>query len=142
MTNPRLAVSASVVRYLLALDALKSSGGIRTIDVARHLNVKKPSAHTMLNNLRDAGILTKDELGIAHLTSRGMELTSRYRRYYCAVASALARSLPPSADVKNAACTLVAELSEQVLEELCAQGGTEGHAVMKNPDTEVVLCNM
>ena len=58
MTNPRLAVSASVVRYLLALDALKSSGGIRTIDVARHLNVKKPSAHTMLNNLRDAGILT------------------------------------------------------------------------------------
>ena len=135
MTNPRLAVSASVVRYLLALDALKSSGGIRTIDVARHLNVKKPSAHTMLNNLRDAGILTKDELGIAHLTSR-------YRRYYCAVASALARALPPSADVKNAACTLVAELSEQVLEELCAQSGTEGHAVMKNPDTEVVLCNM
>ncbi len=62
MTNPRLAVSASVVRYLLALDALKSSGGIRTIDVARHLNVKKPSAHTMLNNLRDVGILTKDDL--------------------------------------------------------------------------------
>lgn len=60
MTNPRLAVSASVVRYLLALDALKSSGGIRTIDVARHLNVKKPSAHTMLNNLRDAPICSDD----------------------------------------------------------------------------------
>ncbi len=60
MTNPRLAVSASVVRYLLALDALKSSGGIRTIDVARHLNVKKPSAHTMLNNLRDATICSDD----------------------------------------------------------------------------------
>ena len=60
MTNPRLAVSASVVRYLLALDALKSSGGIRTIDVARHLNVKKPSAHTMLNNLRDVTICSGD----------------------------------------------------------------------------------
>ena len=60
MTNPRLAVSASVVRYLLALDALKSSGGIRTIDVARHLNVKKPSAHTMLNNLRDVTICSDD----------------------------------------------------------------------------------
>lgn len=60
MTNPRLAVSASVVRYLLALDALKSSGGIRTIDVARHLNVKKSSAHTMLNNLRDVTICSDD----------------------------------------------------------------------------------
>ena len=45
MTNPKLAVSASVIRYLLALDALKGAGGIRTTDVARYLNIKKPSAH-------------------------------------------------------------------------------------------------
>ena len=74
MTNPKLAVSASVIRYLLALDALKGAGGIRTTDVARYLNIKKPSAHTMLNNLKDAEILTKDELGIAHLTGYGVEL--------------------------------------------------------------------
>ncbi len=126
MTNPKFAVSASVVRYLLALDALRGAGGIRTTDVARYLNIKKPSAHTMLNNLKDAGLLTKDELGIAHLTSYGTELTSRYRRYYCAAAEALARTLPASADIKGAACALVAELSEQVLEELCAQGTAEG----------------
>lgn len=41
MTNPKLAVSTSVVRYLLALDALKGAGGIRTTDVARYLNIKK-----------------------------------------------------------------------------------------------------
>ncbi len=126
MTNPKFAVSASVVRYLLALDALRGAGGIRTIDVARYLNIKKPSAHTMLNNLKDAGLLTKDELGIAHLTSYGTELTSQYRRYYCAVSESLARVLPSSADIKKAACALVAELSEQTLEELCAQGGAEG----------------
>ena len=126
MTNPKFAVSASVVRYLLALDALKGAGGIRTVDVARYLNIKKPSAHTMLNNLRDAGIITKDDLGIAHLTGYGTELTQQYRRYYSAVAATLAHALPPAADIKNAACTLVAELSEQVLEELCAQCGAEG----------------
>ena len=60
MTNPKFAISASVIRYLLALDALKGSGGIRTVDVARYLNVKKPSAHTMLNNLKDADVLTKE----------------------------------------------------------------------------------
>ncbi len=125
MTNPKLAVSASVVRYLLALDALRGGGGIRTTDVARYLNIKKPSAHTMLNNLKDAGLLTKDELGIAHLTGSGAELTQRCRRYYCAVAAALGRVLPPSADIKNAACALVAELSEQALEELCAHVGEE-----------------
>ena len=125
MTNPKFAVSASVVRYLLALDALKGGGGIRTTDVARYLNIKKPSAHTMLNNLKDAGILTKDELGIAHLTSGGAELTRQYHRYYCAAAAALERVLPSSADIRNAACALVAELSEQVLEELCAHSGAE-----------------
>ena len=124
MTNPKLAVSASVIRYLLALDALKGAGGIRTTDVARYLNIKKPSAHTMLNNLKDAEILTKDELGIAHLTGYGVELTQKYRRYYSAVAATLARTLPP--DIKNAACALVAELDEQVLEELCARCGAEG----------------
>ena len=126
MTNPKFAVSASVVRYLLALDALKGAGGIRTTDVARYLNIKKPSAHTMLNNLKDAEIITKDELGIAHLTGYGAELTKRYRRYYSAVSTALAHTLPPSADIKNAACALVAELPEQVLEELCENNGAEG----------------
>lgn len=126
MTNPKLAVSASVVRYLLALDALKGASGIRTTDVARYLNIKKPSAHTMLNNLKDAEILTKDELGIAHLTGYGVELTQQCRRYYSAVAATLARTLPPAADIKNAACVLVAELDEQVLEELCARCGAEG----------------
>ena len=65
MTNPKLAVSASVIRYLLALAALKGAGGIRTTDVARYLNIKKPSAHTMLNNLKEAEILPKDALGLA-----------------------------------------------------------------------------
>lgn len=126
MTNPKFAISASVVRYLLALDALKGAGGIRTTDVARYLNIKKPSAHTMLNNLKDAGIITKDDLGTAHLTGFGTELTKRYRRYYCAVSAALARTLPPEADIKNASCALIAELPERVLEQLCETGGAEG----------------
>ena len=105
MTNPKLAVSASVIRYLLALDALKGAGGIRTTDVARYLNIKKPSAHTMLNNLKDAEILTKDELGIAHLTGYGVELTQKYRRYYSAVAATLARTLPPAAEATQGSFT-------------------------------------
>ena len=50
MTNPKLAVSASVIRYLLALLARTGAGVIRTTDVALYLNIKNPSAHTMLNN--------------------------------------------------------------------------------------------
>ena len=82
MTNPRLAVSASAVRYLLALDALKSSGGIRTIDVARHLNVKKPSAHTMLNNLRDATICSDDLESLVTLKRIADGLMARIRANY------------------------------------------------------------
>ena len=123
MTNPKLAVSTSVVRYLLALDVLRGADGIRTIDVARYLNIKKPSAHTMLNNLKDADVLTKDNDGVAHLTDYGSELTKQYHRYYCAVSAALAQCLPQTADIKNASCALIAELSEPVLEELCGQCG-------------------
>ena len=82
MTNPRLAVSASVVRYLLALDALKSSGGIRTIDVSRHLNVKKPSAHTMLNNLRDGTICSDDLESLGTLNRIADGLMARIHANY------------------------------------------------------------
>lgn len=126
MTNSKLALSPSVVKYLLALDALGDAEGIHTVDVARYLNVKKPSAHTMLNNLRDADIITKDDFGMAHLTRCGSELTERCRRYYTAVSDALHRALPDGACIKNAACTLVSELDEEILEELCRINGTEG----------------
>lgn len=85
MTNPKLAVSASVVRYLLALDALKGAGGIRTTDVARYLNIKKPSAHTMLNNLKDADILLCDEPtgALDYKTSKEiLDLIERVKKKY------------------------------------------------------------
>lgn len=125
MTDPRIKVSAAVVGYLIALDALGAAGGIRTIDVARYLNIKKPSAHSMLGNLRDADIITKDAAGLSHLTLCGAELASRCQRYYGAVTDALTHALPPEADVQNAACVLVAELDEATLEKLCPKKGSE-----------------
>ena len=111
MTDPRIKVSAAVVGYLIALDALGAAGGI--------------SAHSMLGNLRDADIITKDAAGLSHLTLCGAELASRCRRYYGAVTDALTHALPPEADVQNAACVLVAELDEATLEKLCPKKGSE-----------------
>ena len=125
MTDPKIKVSAAVVGYLVALDALGASGGIRTIDVARYLNIKKPSAHSMLGNLREADIITKDAAGLSRLTLCGAELARRCREYYDAVTDALAHALPPEADVRNAVCVLVAELDEATLEKLCTKKRSE-----------------
>lgn len=121
MANQNIAISPSVVRYLLVLDRLQCPSGIRTVDVARELGIRKPSAHTMLNNLRCANIVTKDSNGAVHLTHYGRALTAQYRMYYNAMVDALSMVLPKTADLRRAASTLIAEIDEDTLNAMCAQ---------------------
>lgn len=81
----------------------------------------------MLNNLKDAEILTKDELGIAHLTGYGVELTQKYRRYYSAVAATLARTLPPAADIKMQHAPLWRSLTSRCSRSCAPDAARKGH---------------
>ena len=60
----------------------KKLGMVRSVDVARHMEVSKPSVCHAVATLRDGGFLTMDEDHFLHLTDVGREVAERtYERH-------------------------------------------------------------
>ncbi len=74
---------ASGEDYLEAILVLhKKMGMVRSVDVARHLEVTKPSVCHAVATLRDGGFLTMDEDHFLHLTDVGREVAEKiYERH-------------------------------------------------------------
>ena len=69
---------ASGEDYLEAILVLhKKMGMVRSVDVARHLEVTKPSVCNAVATLRDGGFLTMDEGYFLHLTDVGREVAEQ-----------------------------------------------------------------
>ena len=60
----------------------KKLGMVRSVDVARHMGVSKPSVCVAVNTLKDGGFLTMDEDHFLHLTDIGREVAEKiYERH-------------------------------------------------------------
>ena len=69
---------ASGEDYLEAILMLqKKQGMVRSVDVARHMEVSKPSVCHAVGVLRDGGFLTMDEDFFLHLTDVGREVAEK-----------------------------------------------------------------
>ena len=55
----------------------KKRGMVRSVDVARHMEVSKPSVCHAVATLRDGGFLTMDEDYFLHLTDVGREVAEQ-----------------------------------------------------------------
>ena len=70
--------------YLEAILVLKKKKGmVRSADVARHLEVSKPSVCHAVATLRDGGFLTMDEDHFLHLTDIGREVAEKIYERHC-----------------------------------------------------------
>ena len=71
-------IHASGEDYLEAVLILqKQKGTVRSVDVARHLEVTKPSVCNAVATLREGGFLTIDEDYSLHLTDVGREVAEQ-----------------------------------------------------------------
>ena len=61
----------------------KKRGMVRSVDVARHMEVSKPSVCHAVATLRDGGFLTMDEDHFLHLTDVGREVAERTYERHC-----------------------------------------------------------
>ena len=61
----------------------KKRSMVRSIDVARHMEVSKPSVCHAVATLRDGGFLTMDEDHFLHLTDVGREVAERIYERHC-----------------------------------------------------------
>ena len=75
---------ASGEDYLEAILVLqKKLGMVRSVDVARHMEVSKPSVCHAVATLRDGGFLTMDEDHFLHLTDMGREVAEKIYERHC-----------------------------------------------------------
>ena len=63
--------TAAQLKYMLALGELSENGSVRTVDLARTLNIQRSSVFNMLNKLEIAGIVEKKEDKTVELTEKG-----------------------------------------------------------------------
>ena len=61
----------------------KKRGMVRSVDVARHMEVSKPSVCYAVATLRDGGFLMMDEDHFLHLTDVGREVAERIYERHC-----------------------------------------------------------
>ena len=82
--NRNMKLHASGEDYLETILVLqKKLGIVRSVDVARHMGVSKPSVCVAVNTLKDGGFLTMDEDHFLHLTDAGRKAAEKIYERHC-----------------------------------------------------------
>lgn len=116
---------ASGEDYLEAILVLqKQKGMVRSVDVARHLEVTKPSVSHAMATLRDGGFLTMDEDYFLHLTDVGREVAEQiYEKHRFFTERLIAAGVDPETAERDA-CRIehvISDESFQCLKEAMSQ---------------------
>ena len=61
----------------------KKLGMVRSVDVARHMGVSKPSVCVAVNTLKDGGFITMDEDHFIHLSNVGRKVAEKIYERHC-----------------------------------------------------------
>ena len=97
---------ASGEDYLEAILVLqKQKGMVRSVDVARHMNVSKPSVSHAVATLKDGGFLTMDDGLFLHLTNIGREVAEQiYEKHRFFTERLIAAGVDPETAERDACC--------------------------------------
>ena len=113
--------------YLEAMLMMQEKHGyIRSIDVAEHLGVTKPSVTYTTKRLRESGHITMARDGLITLTPSGMEIATT--RFLVAI----------GVDQKTAeqdACKIEHDISQQTYDAMCAHAQREADQGVAGFDT-------
>ena len=117
---------ASGEDYLEAILVLqKQKGMVRSVDVARHLEVTKPSVCNAVTTLRDGGFLTMDEDCFLHLTDIGREVAEQvYEKHRFFTERLIAAGVDPETAEQDA-CRIEHVISDESFERLKAAAKPE-----------------
>ena len=100
-------IHASGEDYLEAVLMLqKKSGMVRSVDVARHMGVSKPSVCHAVAMLKDGGFLTMDGDYHLHLTDLGQEVAERIYEKHQFFTTQLIRAGVDPAQAEQDACKI------------------------------------
>ena len=105
--------------YLEALLILKKElGNVRSIDVAHHLNVSKPSVSVAMKALREEGFIIVDEMGGISLTEQGMQVADKMYERHHVIAKALMTLGVSKETAFEDSCKIEHDLSQESFEKI------------------------
>ena len=105
--------------YLEAVLVLQQKQGmVRSVDVARHMEVSKPSVCHAVATLRDGGFLTMDEDHFLHLTDVGREVAERTYEKHCFFTEMLIEAGVDQETAEADACRMEHAISEDSFQHL------------------------
>lgn len=95
-------------------------GYIRSIDVAEHLGVTKPSVTYATRRLKESGHITMGKDGLITLTERGMAVASKMLDRHKTLTAFLVALGVDAATAEEDACRIEHDISEQTFEAICS----------------------
>ena len=117
---------ASGEDYLEAILVLyKKTGMVRSVDVARHMEVSKPSVCHAVATLRDGGFLTMDSDYFLHLTDVGREVAEQIYEKHCFFTERLIAVGVDPETAEREACRMEHVISDESFERLKAAAKPE-----------------
>ena len=94
----------------------RSRGYIRSIDVAEHLGVTKPSVSYATKRLRENGYITMDGDGLISLTQTGLEIAQSMFERHTVLTEVLMMLGVEEETAREDACRMEHDISQQTFE--------------------------
>ncbi len=108
---------ASGEDYLEAILVLKRKKGmVRSVDVARHLDVSKPSVCHAVSTLKEGGFLIMDENSFLFLTDVGREVAEQTYEKHCFFTRQLVAAGGDPQTAEREACRMEHTISQKSFE--------------------------
>ncbi len=114
-----MVIRKSAEDYLEAMLMLKEEKGyIRSVDIADHLNVARPSVSYSVKNLRENGYLSMDKSGFITLSESGMAIAEKiYTRHKVLTKFFISLGVD-EATAREDACKVEHDLSDETFDAL------------------------
>ena len=114
-----MSIHASGKDYLEAVLVLeKEKGMVRSVDVARHMEVSKPSVSHAVTTLKEGGFLTMDDDFFLHLTDLGREVAEQTYEKHRFFTDLLTEAGVDPALAERDACRMEHVISQESFEHL------------------------
>lgn len=115
-------LTATQIRYLLAIYRLSKNGVVRSSEIADCLNVSRPSAHRMVEQLLKMNLIVKEKHSHILFTENSRDFAEQYYDGLFHISRFLLKSLDLSPDIaEDGALAILSELNTAMIKELCTQ---------------------
>ena len=117
-------IRKSAQDYLETMLMLQQKKGyIRSIEVADHMGVTKPSVSYATKRLRENGYITMDADGLISLTQSGMDIAQSMFERHTLLTEFLMRLGVDEETAREDACKIEHDISEETFRAICRHAG-------------------